>query len=100
MPSAATAPEITTQEAIVFPNTEQDAPAPGIAGARSAAQTMRVQPAGCGEEFGNDPDQWLACIEFLLDSGELAGARDELEAFAAAFPERGVPDTNTNRLEP
>lgn len=100
VPAPAAEPEIAGEEAVVFSDTAQNAAAPSAAGARSAAQPMRAQTAGCGGAFGNDPDQWLACIESLLDAGELAGARNELEAFAAAYPERSVPNTITDRLEP
>ncbi len=99
-PAATAEPEMAVEEAVVFSDTAQDAAAPSAAGLRSAAQAMRAQPAGCGGAFGDDPEQWLACIESLLDAGELAGARDELEDFAAAYPEASVPDTITDRLEP
>jgi hypothetical protein len=89
-PATAAEPETAVEEAVVLSDTARD----------SAAQSMRAQPAECGEAFGNDPDQWLACIESLLDAGALAVARGELDAFAAAYPERSVPNTITDRLEP
>lgn len=97
-------PQAAPEAAAEFSRTPSAAAATDSAGeepaARGAIESLAAPAAGCETARRADADGWLACIAALLDAGNAAAARAEVEAFTASYPERAVPATITERLVP
>jgi len=97
-------PQAPPEEGVAFSRTPSAAVAADSElenGAASRAIEALVAPAaGCETALRAAADDWLACIAMLIDAGNVAAARAELERFTASYPNSAVPATIAERVAP
>lgn len=60
--------------------------------AMAAQETVAPSAVGSDEAWAEEPEAWLARIRQRRDAGDVSGARESLERFVQAHPDRPLPD--------